>query len=413
MRRLYAAALLVLAVCAGSMAAGEVLIYEWRLRGVEWYSAGDNAAESQRRSVAQSGYLVVAYDAASDTYSDPHLIRYWTDSQSRAKCYAAEDGFLNDTAEFVRNNSGTPTLSLFGFWGGSYGEYYSGRLANRDGESLGFAGKLSIASRLGGRSVWRMQYDDGSSSNGSGTARLTLNASRTEQANEKGLGLAATLRELQAHVTDLGYTNAAPKSITAPLDNIQIVQSAVDGTVIGAQQPANGTFLDLQTGTDGHSGKLIFYNDMPSGDTKVSIIPNPDTPWDYTLVLPTSAGAASQVLATDGNGVLSWADKASVVTAGVTSVNGRAGAVTLDKADVGLSNVENTALSTWTGSTNIKSVGTIIAGVWNGSAVPVANGGTGATDAPGARTNLGLDPTVNTGQGARSVTSRTGPGKIT
>lgn len=65
-------------------------------------------------------------------------------------------------------------------------------------------------------------------------------------------------------------------------------------------------------------------------------------------------------------------------------------ATPITKASIGLGNVENTALSTWTGSNNITTVGTITAGTWNGTTIAVANGGTGATSASGARTNLGL-----------------------
>ena len=42
---------------------------------------------------------------------------------------------------------------------------------------------------------------------------------------------------------------------------------------------------------------------------------------------------------------------------------------TLDKSAVGLSNVENTALSTWAGSTNITTLGTVTSGTWNGAAI--------------------------------------------
>jgi hypothetical protein len=42
---------------------------------------------------------------------------------------------------------------------------------------------------------------------------------------------------------------------------------------------------------------------------------------------------------------------------------------TVTKSDVGLSNVENTALSTWTGSNYIATVGTITSGIWSGSAI--------------------------------------------
>jgi hypothetical protein len=47
------------------------------------------------------------------------------------------------------------------------------------------------------------------------------------------------------------------------------------------------------------------------------------------------------------------------------------------KADISLGNVENTALSTWVGSANITTVGTITSGIWNGASVSAQNGGTG------------------------------------
>jgi hypothetical protein len=60
---------------------------------------------------------------------------------------------------------------------------------------------------------------------------------------------------------------------------------------------------------------------------------------------------------------------AGVLSAAVASVAGRTGAVTLTKSDVGLAAVENTALSTWPGSANITTLGTIGTGVWNGTSV--------------------------------------------
>ena len=49
------------------------------------------------------------------------------------------------------------------------------------------------------------------------------------------------------------------------------------------------------------------------------------------------------------------------------------------KSDVGLSNVENTALSTWAGSTNITTLGTIGTGAWNATTIGTTKGGTGLT----------------------------------
>ena len=52
-----------------------------------------------------------------------------------------------------------------------------------------------------------------------------------------------------------------------------------------------------------------------------------------------------------------------------TTVNGHAlsSNVTVSASDVGLGSVENTALSTWVGTSNITTVGTIATGVWNGT----------------------------------------------
>ena len=49
------------------------------------------------------------------------------------------------------------------------------------------------------------------------------------------------------------------------------------------------------------------------------------------------------------------------------------------KSEIGLGNVENTALSTWAGSNKITTVGTISSGTWNGSVIDVSHGGTGAS----------------------------------
>ncbi|MDQ0462637.1 hypothetical protein QO010_000385 [Caulobacter ginsengisoli] len=51
----------------------------------------------------------------------------------------------------------------------------------------------------------------------------------------------------------------------------------------------------------------------------------------------------------------------------------------LVKGDVGLGNVENTALSAWGGSANLATVGTVTAGTWTAGAIAPAYGGTGLT----------------------------------
>lgn len=52
------------------------------------------------------------------------------------------------------------------------------------------------------------------------------------------------------------------------------------------------------------------------------------------------------------------------------------------KADIGLQKVENTALSTWPGTTNITTLGIIATGSWQGSVIGYQYGGTGLSSVP-------------------------------
>jgi len=56
----------------------------------------------------------------------------------------------------------------------------------------------------------------------------------------------------------------------------------------------------------------------------------------------------------------------------------------------GTSVLSGSTLGSGVTGSSLTSVGTITSGTWNGSTIAVANGGTGATSASAARTNLGL-----------------------
>ena len=72
-------------------------------------------------------------------------------------------------------------------------------------------------------------------------------------------------------------------------------------------------------------------------------------------------------------------EKEDAITAGTTSQywRGDKSWQTLNSTAVGLANVENTALSTWAGTTNITTLGNISSGAWNASRVGPIYGGTG------------------------------------
>jgi hypothetical protein len=89
---------------------------------------------------------------------------------------------------------------------------------------------------------------------------------------------------------------------------------------------------------------------------------------DGNLHVPATGTTNNGKILTAGStaGSISWQTPPS---APVTSVAGKTGDIILVNTDVGLGNVENTALSTWEGSTHISTLGTIVTGTWNGTAI--------------------------------------------
>jgi len=102
------------------------------------------------------------------------------------------------------------------------------------------------------------------------------------------------------------------------------------------------------------------------------------TPYD-------SSNPSGYITASSLSGYLTAATASSTyepkITAGTTSQywRGDKSWQTLDKTAVGLGNVENTALSTWAGSTNITTLGTVTSGTWTATAIGATRGGTGQT----------------------------------
>lgn len=103
-----------------------------------------------------------------------------------------------------------------------------------------------------------------------------------------------------------------------------------------------------------------------------------------------------------GSDVQAWDADLDWVAANLTAkgkeVVGAADAAALRTA-AGLGNVENTALSTWAGSTNVTTLGTIASGTWHGSVVTPTYGGLGANNASPA------SGTFPRGDGTNFVTS--------
>jgi hypothetical protein len=90
--------------------------------------------------------------------------------------------------------------------------------------------------------------------------------------------------------------------------------------------------------------------------------------FDATLTSIAALGTAADKLAYT-TGVDTWAE-AAVTAAGLALLDDANAAAQL--TTLGIGNVENTALSTWAGTANIVTVGTIGTGVWQGTAIGAA-----------------------------------------
>ena len=206
------------------------------------------------------------------------------------------------------------------------------------------------------------------------------------------------------------------------------------GNTITPATLTNGK-IPLSQIPDAILGQLI-YGGTVNGSGVVTLSQNAKDKWGITSLTLTStnystyegaffiasADATSGVPSTLGLLVGDWV----VATASgwgkidntdaVTGVKGdaessyRIGNVNITKGNIGLGNVENTALSTWAGTSNITTLGTIATGVWHGTAIAddyiasaaawnakydKPSGGIPKTDlASGVQTSLGLADTA-------------------
>lgn len=143
----------------------------------------------------------------------------------------------------------------------------------------------------------------------------------------------------------------------------------------------NGTGLNLSNGT--FSLTQAVQTSLGKADTAIQTV--------YDLVIKDSGGTTQLTYKPATSGTYS---------------------ITLTKAMVGLGDVENTKLSTWAGSGNITTVGTISNGTWQGTAIGynyVAAhyiGGTRTASAAGQATLLGIDAISNAQSSGSSDLSR-------
>ena len=214
-------------------------------------------------------------------------------------------------------------------------------------------------------------------------------------------GATADLHETTLAVTD----PTADRTITLPdaTGTVQLRVADVDDTEIGY---LNGVTSAIQTQLDAKASlsgatftgavsgtSLTLSGDLTVNGTTTTINSTTVSVDDKNLELgssasPTDAGAdgGGITLKGDTDKTFNWIDATDAWTSS-ENLNLLTGKSLLI---AGTSVLNATTLGSGVTASSLTSVGTIATGVWNGTAIAIANGGTGSTDAGAARTALGL-----------------------
>lgn len=213
---------------------------------------------------------------------------------------------------------------------------------------------------------------------GSG-AYITLGTTQTVTGNKTFSGeLSVATPTANAHAATKSYVDGAVANVSLTGTSNQI---AVSGSTIALASsivtPGDLTVtgdLTVQGNTTTLNTSTLIVED------KNIVLANVASPDDTT-----ADGAGISVLGTTTK-TFNWVDATDAWTSSehLNLVTGKAFYI------AGTQVLSGSALGSGVTASSLTSVGTIATGVWQGTAVGVSYGGTGATDASTARTNLGL-----------------------
>ena len=225
---------------------------------------------------------------------------------------------------------------------------------------------------------------------------------------------AATLANVVCTYTAAGGTSGRGQYTLCP--------NILDGVTLAA-----GNRLLLKNMTDPKQNGIVVVTTLGTGangvwdratdfDTDAEV-----TAGSFTFISEGTQQSSGWVMTTDNPIIIGGASGSNIVWAqfsgagtytagnglslagGVFSVGGTTNRITSSGTTVDIA-------ATYVGQASISTVGVVTAGVWNGTDVAVASGGTGASDVAGAKTNLGFMTrfAVNIGDGANGGVAANG-----
>lgn len=258
---------------------------------------------------------------------------------------------VTGTSPVVSSGGQNPAISLASGYGDTQNPYASKTANFFLAAPNGTAGAPTFRAIVAADVPTLNQNTTGTASNVTGTVAIANGGTgqTTQQAALNALAGATTSGSyLRGNGTNVSMSPIQAADVPTLNQNTTGTASNVTGTVAIAnggtgQTTKTSAFDALAPSTT--LGDTIYYD----GADNVRLAGNTTT--------------TKQFLSQTGTGTVSAAPSWSTVT----------------KSDVGLANVENTALSTWAGSTNLTTLGTIATGTWNANTIGVTKGGTGLT----------------------------------
>jgi hypothetical protein len=181
--------------------------------------------------------------------------------------------------------------------------------------------------------------------------------------------------------------------------NVASAPSSIDGVSL-----VNGDRVLLKNQTDAtENGIRVFTSAGASLQRASDAATSTDvSPGMFMFVEEGSTnGDKGFVLSTDAPITLGSTNLTFTQFSGATSVTGTSSRITVTGTQIDIA-------SDYVGQATITTLGTVTTGVWQGTAVALANGGTGATSASGARSNLGLGTAAVANVGTASGTVAAG-----